>query len=191
MVATSARIRLASIVLSPSAFAASLAANGWTPLPEWLGASLAASAPIAKGAGHKYLRKVPTGHTTPTGKPIYRYYYQVTGGHQLGHDEELREGAAFRVKDGDKEGHFHIRAVDGDQQSPPPPLATSRSASTFAELAAIWHRCAFIPQRTSTGCPTRMPSVRSPATDCFPKRRPSSGRPRVAALAGSTCATTS
>jgi hypothetical protein len=78
-------------------------------LPRWLGILLAHS--LEKGMGHKYIRRVPTGNPD---RP-WRYFYRVTGGAQLGHDSELVEGAAFRVKDEGKEGHFHVTAVDGDK----------------------------------------------------------------------------
>lgn len=76
-------------------------------IPEWLG-KLIEDLDLEKGAGHKYLRKVPTGKFTKTGKPIYRYFYKITGGRGLGHDDEMVEGAAFKVPSAGKEGHFHI-----------------------------------------------------------------------------------
>lgn len=79
-------------------------------IPPGLGAALWAAS-LEKGAGHKYIRRVPTGNS----KRPWRYFYRVTGGKQLGHDDEMVVGASFRVKDGDKEGHFHITGVDGDK----------------------------------------------------------------------------
>lgn len=79
-------------------------------LPEFLGRILWAQE-LLKGAGHKYLRRVPTGNP----RRPWRYYYRVTGGRHLGHDLEIVEGAAFRIKDEDKEGHFHVLKVEGDK----------------------------------------------------------------------------
>lgn len=85
-------------------------------LPAWLGRALhkAQAAKIAKGASHKYIRKIPTGKTSKTGKPLFRYFYTVGGGAGLGHHSEFVEGAAFRVKDAGKEGHFHIVRMPHD-----------------------------------------------------------------------------
>jgi hypothetical protein len=63
---------------------------------------------LAKGAGHKYIRRVPK----PGGG--YRYYYTVGGGAGLGHHSEIGVGAAFRMKDAGKEGHFHVTHDHGD-----------------------------------------------------------------------------
>jgi hypothetical protein len=79
-------------------------------IPEWLGLLLWARE-LGKGAGHKYVRRVPTGKP----KPKYRYFYSITGGRGLGHDEELQVGSAFKVPHGDKEGHFHVTASSGDK----------------------------------------------------------------------------
>ncbi len=65
---------------------------------------------IIKAAGHKYIRRVPTGNP----KRPWRYFYTVTGGKKLGHQEEMLVGAAFRLKDGEHEGHFHVISIDGD-----------------------------------------------------------------------------
>lgn len=64
--------------------------------------------PVAKGAGHKYIRRVPK----PGGG--YRYYYAVTGGANLGHASEFVVGAAFAAKHDGKEGHFHVVEVGAD-----------------------------------------------------------------------------
>lgn len=84
----------------------------WHAIPEELAFALIRQLPNAlqKGAGHKYIRRVPTGKP----KPKYRYFYAVTGGQGLGHGDELKAGAAFKVAHGDKQGHYHIQSVDGD-----------------------------------------------------------------------------
>lgn len=66
---------------------------------------------LLKGAGHRYIRRVPIpGKTTKTGKPRYRYYYDVAHGGGIANHEHMVEGASFKHG----EGHFHIHKVDGD-----------------------------------------------------------------------------
>lgn len=79
-------------------------------LPEWLGLLIWAR-DIGKAAGHKYIRRVPTGKE----RPKYRYFYAVTGGRGLGHESEIQVGAAFKVPHAGKEGHFHVTAINGDK----------------------------------------------------------------------------
>ena len=79
-------------------------------LPEWMALGIEAQDPMLKGAGHKYIRRVPKSGGG------YRYFYRVSGGKGgVGHESEFEVGAAFRVKDAGKEGHFHItgKADDG------------------------------------------------------------------------------
>lgn len=83
-------------------------------VPSALGAALWHAQSLAKAAHHKYIRRVPTGRYTRSGRPTYRYYYRVTGGSGIGHNDELRVGAAFRVKHADRAGHFHIIGEDAD-----------------------------------------------------------------------------
>lgn len=82
-------------------------------VPDWLGERLyaAQASDLAKGAGHKYLRRVPTGNP----KRPWRYFYRVSGGAGLGHADEMKVGAAFKLDDDGTSGHFHIQAVDGDR----------------------------------------------------------------------------
>jgi len=63
---------------------------------------------LLKAAGHKYIRR----QRLPNGR--YRYWYKVTSA-GLAHDgDAIHEGAAFKAKRGGKDGHFHVRKVDGD-----------------------------------------------------------------------------
>lgn len=82
-------------------------------IPEWMGAlldgSTSANGLLIKGAGHKYLRRVPKAGGG------YRYFYNVTGGQGIGHASEMVAGAAFKVKHAGKEGHFHITQDHGDE----------------------------------------------------------------------------
>lgn len=83
-------------------------------VPAWFAAllGLRPGEPLWKAAGHKYLRKVPAGVDPKTGRTRYRYFYHVTGGRMLGHHAELVEGAAFRLKHREKEGHLHVVSHD-------------------------------------------------------------------------------
>jgi len=70
---------------------------------------------LAKGKAHKYLRRVPIpGKVTKTGKQRYRYFYRTIGGSGLGHHDEMKVGAAFRMKDGGEHGHFEVTHDHGD-----------------------------------------------------------------------------
>lgn len=86
----------------------------WHEIPEWMAKAYGCDDDVSKAAGHKYTRKVPTGKVSKTGRPIYRYFYGVSGGAGLGHHSEFKVGSAFRAKDSDKSGHFHITADHGD-----------------------------------------------------------------------------
>lgn len=76
-------------------------------IPAWMGATLLG---LHKGAGHKYIRRIPKQGGG------YRYFYKVSGGAGgVGHESEFEVGAAFRLKDAGQDGHFHItgKAADG------------------------------------------------------------------------------
>ena len=75
-------------------------------LPAWLAEALARAAGLTKGAGHKYIRRVPKSGGG------YRYFYKVSGGKGLGHEDEMAAGAKFRVTHGGKDGHFEIVGKD-------------------------------------------------------------------------------
>lgn len=73
---------------------------------------------LIKGAGHKYIKRIPVG-TTKTGKVRYRYIYSAThtvGGKHLLDEAHLKPGAKLMLhsKDG-AEVHAHIESVKGDQ----------------------------------------------------------------------------
>lgn len=61
---------------------------------------------LEKGIKHKYVRRIQ--NKTPP--PKWRYFYDVGGGQGLGHHEEMKEGAKFKVEG----GHYEIVGVDGD-----------------------------------------------------------------------------
>ena len=73
---------------------------------------------LIKGAGHKYIKRIPVG-TTKTGRVRYRYIYSAThtvGGKHLLDEAHLKPGAKLMLhsKDG-AEVHAHIESVKGDQ----------------------------------------------------------------------------
>jgi len=80
------------------------------PLPPVLGALLWAgeSLQLVKAATHKYIRKVPDG------KGGWRYFYAVTGGKGLGHEDEVQTGAAFKLTHNGQAGHFHVTGRDAN-----------------------------------------------------------------------------
>jgi hypothetical protein len=82
-------------------------------IPAWMGALLDgttdANGLLVKGAGHKYIRRVPKAGGG------FRYFYNVTGGGGLGHHAEMVAGASFKIKHAGKEGHFHVTADHGDE----------------------------------------------------------------------------
>lgn len=92
-----------------------ISSSEWAEVPELIGASLYLQQlhELAKGAGHKYIRRVP--YTTAAGKRSYRYFYNVRGGKGAGHEDEIKTGAKFRIKHGEHEGHFHVEDVKGDR----------------------------------------------------------------------------
>ena len=73
---------------------------------------------LIKGAGHKYIKRIPVG-TTKTGKVRYRYIYRAdhtVGGKHLLDEAHLKPGTKLMLhsKDG-AEVHAHIDSVKGDQ----------------------------------------------------------------------------
>jgi hypothetical protein len=70
----------------------SMEGGSWLELDAGVARSMLAS-DLLKGVGHKYIRRVPTGKK----KPKYRYFYDVTGGAKLGHEDEFKVGAKFKV----------------------------------------------------------------------------------------------
>ena len=73
---------------------------------------------LIKGAGHKYIKRIPVG-TTKTGKVRYRYIYRAdhtVGGKHLLDEAHLKAGTKLLLhsKDG-AEVHAHIDSVKGDQ----------------------------------------------------------------------------
>lgn len=93
-------------------FALSKACGRVHAIPSFMAKAIMAG--LAKGRTQKYLRKVPTGKLTKTGKIKYRYFYRTVGGKGLGHHDEMVAGAAFKMRDGDAHGHFHVTHDHGD-----------------------------------------------------------------------------
>lgn len=63
---------------------------------------------LNKGAGHKYLRRIPTGKP----KPKYTYIYRVPQTKELVADDHLVPGSKFKIEHGGQLGHFEVRAHD-------------------------------------------------------------------------------
>lgn len=95
---------------------------GWLELP----ASYAEAA-MAKGAGHKYIKRVPKSGGG------YRYFYQVGHGGGVHSHEHMVEGASFRHEG----GHFHIHKVDGDKLTIKHDESGETKHVTKAELGAM------------------------------------------------------
>jgi predicted ABC-type ATPase len=60
---------------------------------------------LLKGAGHKYVKRTPTGKP----KPKYRYYYKVPGRKGLVASDDIKKGAKLKMEHDGKEGHFEIK----------------------------------------------------------------------------------
>ena len=72
-----------------------------------------------KGAGHKYLRRVPTGKVTKSGKPRYRYIYKYTtkagkpfNGVDVAPSDHVHVGSAFRDAAFGHKGHWVVTSVN-------------------------------------------------------------------------------
>ena len=88
---------------------------------------------LRKGAGHKYIRRVPKAGGG------YRYYYRVSGvTRDVGAD--LQAGAKFRLTHDGQEGHFEVTGRSGDRVT----LRHDESGGTMtvsaSELGALLHR---------------------------------------------------
>jgi hypothetical protein len=80
-------------------------------IPEWLAELLEDDGEVTKAAGHKYIRREPTGNP----KRPWRYFYKVQHGGGASGAFDIKEGSAFKVSHNGKEGHFHVIKVEGDQ----------------------------------------------------------------------------
>ena len=69
---------------------------------------------LEKGAGHKYLKRVPTGKQ----RPKWRYIYKITRkrGEGLIDDDALQAGTKLRVAHRGEEGHFEVLSHDTAKQ---------------------------------------------------------------------------
>lgn len=93
-------------------------------------------AQLFKGAGHKYIKRVPIpGKFTKKGGPRYRYFYHAATGGGVGSHEHMVKDAGFKA-DG---GHWHIKAVDGDRLTVEHDETGESRTMTKAELAQKLH----------------------------------------------------
>lgn len=81
----------------------------WVPVSVAIGEAGCAS-DLAKGASHRYFRKVPTGNP----RHPWRYYYRATAGGGMGNHAHMQAGAAFKGTSNGSMGHFHVQKVHGD-----------------------------------------------------------------------------
>ena len=63
---------------------------------------------LEKGAGHKYLKRVPTGKQ----RPKYRYIYRDTKAGKLTSSDDVQVGSKFKVEHAGHVGHFEVLAHD-------------------------------------------------------------------------------
>jgi hypothetical protein len=61
---------------------------------------------LCKGAGHKYLRRIPTGDP----KRKWRYIYAAQSKH---HDSEFSAGEKIRITHGKQVGHYEVKSLHG------------------------------------------------------------------------------
>lgn len=66
---------------------------------------------LEKGAGHKYLKRIPTGKP----KPKYRYIYKHPKRKGLTSSEDVIAGSKFKVEHGGQHGHFEVLSHDKDR----------------------------------------------------------------------------
>lgn len=102
------RVEKGATLLQPILDLVEVQQSGWLELPRSYALSLGAA--LAKGLSHRYIKRVPTGKFTKTGKPRYRYYYHAAHGGTVGHEDHFVVGASFK----DNDGHWHITGRDGD-----------------------------------------------------------------------------
>jgi hypothetical protein len=102
------RVSLSTRLVTPES-GDDLLAKGWVELPEDAGSELWET--VAKGKGHKYIKRVP--YTKKNGKRGYRYFYKVSHGRGVAHADHFVEGASFQHEG----GHYHITKVSGGRVS--------------------------------------------------------------------------
>jgi len=97
---------------------------------------------LLKAQVKKYFKKVPRGVDKKTGKIKYRYYYKEHHGGGVTAVEDIKAGAAFKLKDPStgKAGHFHVKAVDGDKVTVKHDGTDKEVTMTKAEFQALLAR---------------------------------------------------
>lgn len=81
----------------------------WVEVPEDV--ALLLMGDLDKARVPKYLRRV----FNPKPPPKYRYFYNLTGGGGIGHQDEVQQGAAFAFEHQGQAGHYQVQKVEGDQ----------------------------------------------------------------------------
>lgn len=94
---------------------------------------------LLKAQAKKYFKKVPKGVDKKTGRVKYRYYYKEHHGGGVTAVEDLKAGAAFKLKDPStgKAGHFHVQSVDGDKVTVKHDESDREVTMTKAEFKAL------------------------------------------------------
>ena len=89
-----------------------LSASEWLPVPARVGAALwrRQAAALAKGAGHKYVRR----ERNPNPPPKWRYYYRAASAAR-GLRAELYAGEKFQIDHDGQAGHFEVVELTGDR----------------------------------------------------------------------------
>lgn len=111
------------------ALTAPLVPAGALILPLWYVETL-----LAKGAMHRYIKRVPLpGKTTKTGRQRYRYFYHVGHGGGVHAQDHMVEGASFKHSG----GHWHIDRTDDDELTVRHDETGETKSLTRAELGAM------------------------------------------------------
>ena len=64
---------------------------------------------LIKARQHKYIKRVPKAGG------VFTYFYREQHGGGVALKEHMKAGAAFRLTHNGQEGHFHIKALDGER----------------------------------------------------------------------------
>ncbi len=89
---------------------------------------------LIKARQHKYIKRVPKAGGG------YTYFYREQHGGGVALKEHMKEGAAFRLTHNGQEGHFHIKALDGERLTVEHDETRVKVEMTRDELAALLTR---------------------------------------------------
>ena len=89
---------------------------------------------LIKARQHKYIKRVPKAGGG------YTYFYREQHGGGVALKEHMKAGAAFRLTHNGQEGHFHIKALDGERLTVEHDETRVKVEMTRDELAALLTR---------------------------------------------------